>query len=211
MTYQQMGVNAAERPKCWGKDFNSEDRECKGCSWQASCRDQVIRSAVNRQPTVQQVQAPMSYYQPFQQQQFVPQPQPMMQAPAPFQPPKPAPAPVQIQVQPPQPQYQVTQYRPPVPAAQVQVPQPITAQQAPAMFLELYGRYQDPLFYPLTTAPPPYRPQMTGETFFERVVKNTGLAILETVFMQGLLAARQMVLPPMPAQSNTVDVTPEKR
>jgi len=52
---------------------------------------------------------------------------------------------------------------------------------------------------------------MPGESFFERVMKNVGLAMLEAVAMQGLLAVRQMVLPPEAKSSNIIDVTPEKR
>jgi len=61
-----------------------------------------------------------------------------------------------------------------------------------------YGWIQDPLYYTLTSAPPPVRPQMGDETFFDRVVKNTGLAMMESFFGQCLLAVRQMVLPPTP-------------
>jgi len=61
-----------------------------------------------------------------------------------------------------------------------------------------YGWIQDPMYYALTSAPPPMRPQMGDETFFGRVVKNTGLAMLESFFGQCLLAVRQMVLPPAP-------------
>ena len=39
---------------------------------------------------------------------------------------------------------------------------------------------------------------MGDETFFDRVVKNTGLAMLESFFGQCLIAVRQMVLPPPP-------------
>lgn len=202
-----VGVAAAERPKCWGQSYNSEDRECRGCSWQASCRDQVIRTQVNRQPAApQQVQTPMNYYQP--QQFAVPQ-----HVPATFQPPRPP-----VQVAPPQP-YQVTPYRPPQPQIQTQMqvpmmplPAPQVSQQPVQMsVIDYYGRFQDPLHYSLMTAPPPYRPQMTGESFFERVAKNVALAMLEVVAMQGLLAVRQMVLPPTHTLRGAVDVTPEKK
>jgi hypothetical protein len=200
---------AAERPKCWGRDFNSEDRECKGCPWQVTCREQVIRDAVNRQPAAPApVQGPpMNYYQ---------QPMPMYQPPAPVQPvhpyyqsalarpvpvaaPAPAPAPVPVQVQPAPAPFQVVQYqRPAAPApAPMQAPVPVQQPQ-PIQVLDWYGRFQDPVFYQVATAPPPYRPQHPGETFFERVAKNVGLSMLEAVFMQCFLAVRQMVLPPVP-------------
>ena len=109
------------------------------------------------------------------------------------------------------------QYRPPsaapmMPAQTIPMPAPVPVQHPVQMSaLDWYGRFQDPLHYSLMTAPPPYRPQMPGESFFERVMKNVGLAMLEAVAMQGLLAVRQMVLPPEAKSSNIIDVTPEKR
>jgi hypothetical protein len=52
---------------------------------------------------------------------------------------------------------------------------------------------------------------MPGESFIERVLKNTALSLLESLTMQLHLALRQMVLPPSPPRSTVVDVTPERR
>lgn len=109
----------------------------------------------------------------------------------------------------------VIQYRPqtpvaPQPAQQqaMQIPQ---QQQVPARFQDWYGRVQDPMFYAVTTAPPPFRPQFEGESFGERVMKNAGLAMAEAAVGQVLLAIRQMFLPPgpvRPTSDQVVDVPP---
>jgi hypothetical protein len=31
------------RPICWGKSFNENDRECRGCSFQTSCKEEIVR------------------------------------------------------------------------------------------------------------------------------------------------------------------------
>lgn len=209
-----VGIGNAERPKCWGHSYNSEDRECKGCPWQASCRDQVIRAAASQQhPPPQPVQSPMNYN--FQPMPFQP---PQYGAPAPYQ----APAPAPVAFQPPRPlqapQYNVVAYKPPTPVP-LTVPTPVVPpqqfpQQYPqqqAQMVDVYGRFQDPLHYASSMAHPPYRPQMPGESFIERVLKNTALSLLESLTMQLHLALRQMVLPPSAPRSTVVDVTPERR
>jgi hypothetical protein len=47
---------------------------------------------------------------------------------------------------------------------------------------------------------------MGDESFFDRTVKNVGLAMLESFFGQCLIAVRQMVLPPAP---RVIDVQPQ--
>lgn len=214
-----------DRPKCWGRDFNSEDRECKGCAWQVGCREKVIKDAVERQqspPMTLQAPVMTNYYQPqpfpAPQQYSVPQPaqpvqvptyyQPAVVKPAPIQGPAPAPFQVPAPVQVPQPQYQVVPYKPPVVQAQpAQAPQPPPQVQQPQMVVhDYYGRFQDPLHYQITMAPPPYRPQMVGETFWERLAKNTGLMMTETLLASLILGVRQLVLPPTPRQVDSSGV-----
>ena len=162
------------RPKCWSASFDEGTRECRGCGFQVSCKEETLRVRANRQVTpVQQQYSPQ--YQPY----AVPQP---VTYPAP-------------QV--------VPQFRG-LPLAQIppqQVPQqvrPQTVQQIhpPPPQQYGYGWIQDPMYYTLTSAPPPMRPQIETETFLNRVLKNAALAILEAFFGQCLLAIRQMVLPP---------------
>lgn len=174
-----------ERPKCWAKSFDEVARECRGCSYQTSCKEEIIRSNAMRPiapPAPQQ-----QYYQPY----AVPQP-------------------VQVVYPPAQQQQFVPQFRglsvAPIPPQQqpqqVQRVHPVPTQQYG------YGWIQDPLYYAIASAPPPMRPQMMDETFFGRVVKNTGLTMLEAFFGQCLIAVRQMVLPPDPVQ-RVVDIPPQ--
>lgn len=177
------------KPACWGKSYEDGNRECRNCGVQGSCKDEVIRNNVNRPA--------FSFYQPYQQQTF--------QAPAP-QPP------TYYQVPAPQPTYQQVQFRPtyqpqqvPVQSVQTQFRPPVPQQQMAPPYQ--YGWVQDPLQYQLFSSPPPFRPQLDGETFFERVVKNTGLAMLESILGSMLLAVRQMVLEPPNHQ--VVDASPQ--
>lgn len=208
---------SSERPKCWGRDFQSEDRECKGCSWQVSCRERVMKEAIDRQRAeVQPFGAPTmtNYYQP-QPQTFQPAPQyamPQQVPPStyyqpaplarqiPVQAPAPAPYTVQVQQQQ-QPMYAPVPYRPPaqaVPAPPaVQAMSPIPQHQM--LVMDYYGRFQDPLLYPLTMAVPPPRPQLPGESFAERLIKNMALSMGEAFLVNLILGVRQLVwAPPAP-------------
>ena len=181
----QYGVQApslAERPKCWSKAFDESARECRGCGFQTSCKEEVVRLNASRYiaPPAPQPQ----YFQPY----AVPQ---------------------HVQIVQPQPQQLVPQFRGLAPAAPPpQQPQPLAQRPTHQIPMQQYGYgwIQDPLYYALTSAPPPMRPQMGDESFFDRVVKNTGLAMLESFFGQCLLAVRQMVLPPAPP---IIDVKPQ--
>jgi hypothetical protein len=183
------------RPRCWGQSFNSEDPECRRCAYQASCRDQVIRSNVNRQQAV-----PVAPPIPAAAQQYFQNYAPPSYSPQPYQ----VPATTVVQVQPvPQPQpvpVRVAAPVPPRPPQQVQQGQ--TYPHQPIGMHDWYGRMQDPMMYTVHAAPAPFRPQMEGESFFERVAKNTALAMVEGFFAQMFLAVRQMVLPPPPRPVN---------
>jgi hypothetical protein len=69
---------------------------------------------------------------------------------------------------------------------------------------------QDPLYYTIHAAPPPMRPQLQGEGFFDRVVKNAALSMMESFFASMFLAVRQMIWAPdpEPPRGQVVDVTP---
>lgn len=212
MSLTNGNVQTGNRPNCWSRVdvYDSENRECRGCGFQESCRSQVMKTInSNQQPAVQNVsnvpsyQQP-SYYAPFQQQTQYAVPQALTQM---YQPPAvqakqfvpttnyavPAPFVAPTRIGPPQ------QLQPPVQQPQQQI-------SAPA---DWYGRIQDPLFFQVL-GPPPFRAQMQGETFGERLAKNMLLDLGMMAFFHLGLAVRQMFLPPTPEQSRpqTKDVTP---
>lgn len=182
----------AERPRCWSKSHDEGSRECRGCSFQTSCKEEIIRLNATRPLAAPAPQQP--YYAP----QYQPAPQQTFQ-------PYAVPQPVQVLQQPVQ-QSLVPQFKglTPAPVAAPVLATPVMTAQPMKPIHPIpqqqygYGWIQDPMYYALTSAPPPMRPQMGDETFFGRVVKNTGLAMLESFFGQCLLAVRQMVLPPPP-------------
>lgn len=183
----------AERPRCWGKEYNDVARECRGCGFQNSCKEEIVRQNVNRgQQTV-------PFYQPATQMQapthvpvYAPAPQPVQQVPQYQQVPFNTQVARTVQAIPPQ-----AQPQPVVPARTVQV--------MPAPQNYGYGWIQDPLAYTLASCPPPVRHQMPGETFMERAAKNTALAMAETFFGQCMLAVRQYVWAPDAPEPKTID------
>lgn len=200
--------HTGNRPGCWSRVdvYDSENRECRGCGFQESCRAQVIKTINTQQqaavPQVSNVPSVPYYAQfPQQTQYAAPQQVPVLQPPAmqprPFMPPS---------------QYAAPSYAAPTrvspPPQQVQAPpQQQQMQSAPA---DWYGRMQDPLFFQILS-PPPFRAQMQGETFLERVGKNMALDVGTMAFFHLGLALRQMFLPPQPIQPQPLrekDVTP---
>lgn len=182
-------------PICHGnpKLYDSTDRECRACSHLTSCREVVAAANYNQQvQQVQQVQqaAPFSSGpQPF----FAPG----QQAQAPQRPTWPPP-PTQ---QPSYPQPWQAPQRPPVQAMQIIQPtQQATAINYVQYAQETYGRMNDPLHSMIYSCPVPPRPQMAGESFKSRMMKNVGLALAETFLAQLLLGVRQAVLPPKNGQ-----------
>lgn len=178
-------VPATEKPRCWGKSFDETDRECRGCGFQNSCKEELIRKNVHRPMT------PPPYYAPQPVRSYA------------------TPQPVQPLHQP------ITSYpyhQPSTPPgfqmatvakalAPMMHPQPMT----PASSGHRYGWLQDPLYYTINAAPPPMRVQMNGESFFERALKNALLGALERGAAECFLAIRQMLLaPPVP----TVEIQP---
>lgn len=169
--------------------FDLSSRECRGCASQNSCGDTVQRARNARAfqarpaapvPVFQQAQQPTyygpTYRSPAVAQSFQPQVVPLPVAPPP----------VQQYVPQQQPQQQIIQHP--------QTQQPVRVYDPPPAYH--YGWLNDPLYYSGVATPPPMRPQLPGETFFERVVKNMGLSMMESMFFQGFLAVRQMVLAP---------------
>jgi hypothetical protein len=195
--YGDQAGSTIARPVCWGKDFSEGNAECRGCPFTATCKDHIIRLNMNRTaapPYMQPVPVPLA----------VPQQPPPFYAAYPVQQ---APAPVpQIPVygKPPQPLVQTMPVRAAPPAQAQMVPQ--QAQQVlpqysrPSPYIDWYGAVQDPLFYVVTTAPPLMRPQMQGESYAGRWIKNVGLSMLEAGLMHTFLAVRQLTLPPEPPQ-----------
>lgn len=205
------GNLSGNRPGCWGKTdvYDNQSRDCRGCGFQSSCRDQIIKQTMANQPAVPNMSVPSYSTQFLTPTPFaVPQPQqvapPPMFHPAAYAPQVPQPP------QPPQPQQvpvQVMKFNPPTfpaPAAPPQMfqqprpPQPQPVQQQMGMGMQdFYGRVQDPLFFALMQ-PPPFRPQMEGETFMERFGKNLMLDLGAMACFHFGLALRQMFLPPQP-------------
>jgi hypothetical protein len=97
------------------------------------------------------------------------------------------------------PQYTPQQYVPP------QAIQPAVAATQAVPYG--YGWTPDPLYYSIHAAPPPLRPQFQGETFFERVVKNAALGMMESFFKEMFMAVRQTFWQP----DKVIDVTPVNR
>lgn len=212
MSHLHGNSQTGNRPGCWSRVdvYDSENRECRGCGFQESCRAQVIKTInTQQQAAVQQVSnVPSPYYSPGfppQTQYAVPQQVPVYQPqlqPRPFMPltqyaAAPSYAAPPQRVGPPQ----------PAPQAPPQQQMPQQMQQAP---VDWYGRMTDPLFFQILS-PPPFRAQMQGETFVERVGKNMMLDMGTMAFFHLGLALRQMFLPPQPLQPQQPrekDVTP---
>lgn len=174
-----------QKPPCWGKSFEDGNRECRGCGFQGSCRDEVIRASMNRT-----VYPQVPQYQPYFQQQA-----PQVQYP-------------QIPVAPP---VQVPQYQPPQQSVLFSRLSRAAPQQQPQMMPQMmmpqiqnqqtsipygYGWVPDPMHHYVHTTPPVFRAQMPGESFGERMVKNIGLSMLESLFATMFLSVRQMVWGP---------------
>lgn len=189
LQYQYGSVNAQAKPACWGRSYEEGNRECRNCGFQGSCKDEIIRAAVNRPQMYQPPQYPQ--YQQYQP----PIPVPQVQVP---------------QYQPPQPTFarSLTNWQP-QPQPQPQVMQQGLARTAinPAQAIPYgYGWLNDPMHYYIHTTPPPQRPQLPGETFMGRVVKNAGLAMMESFFASMFLAVRQMTWAPEPEYIDVVPV-----
>jgi hypothetical protein len=170
------------RPPCWGKSFDETNRECRGCGFQTSCKEDII----------QQNQARRPYYGQPDYRQAAPAPIPVPTTPwSPPMPVQPPPRVAPLAVAPP-PQY-------PVPARPPEHGLPQYG----------YGWVPDPLFYSVHMAPPMMRHQFPDETFMERTVKNVGLSMLEAFFGSLLLATRQMIWAPTP-EEKVIDVPPQR-
>lgn len=155
------------RPRCWGEErfHNMDTRQCRTCTFNMSCRDEIyrLRGWQSAPPPGYQVQPPSSSQ-----------------------------VPVHI--------------GPPAAAAPTRNAQPPTSIYPPTERYQ-YGWLTDPLYYTMCASPPPMRPQLQGENFWERIVKNMVLSAGESMFMHAFLAMRQLVLPPEePARTQTVDV-----
>ena len=159
-------------PPCHAKSYDDMSGECRRCGFQNSCKDEIIRQNVIR---------PLAPYPAY----GGPTPTTSYAVPQPVRP--------VLYSQP-----QGVQRPPAVPVAQdttrlAQMMMPMTQGQQPP-----YGWLQDPLYYSMAATPPPVRPQMQGEAFWERIMKNAGLAMVEALFGQCFLAVRQLILPPIP-------------
>lgn len=165
------------RPPCWGTSkYDNEDRECRGCGFQNTCRDYIMKS----KPSVTTpAPAPVASY--FSQ--FTPQTQyatPQVVVPAPV-------APVAPQVI-------------PVKPAPAQAPTPVQARPAPQpvgpVIEDRYGQFQDPMFHALKSTPTVLRPQLPSENFAQRVAKNMLLASVESALGEMVLGVRQFLWTP---------------
>ena len=185
MAAYQYGVptaGVAQRPACWGNiaAHDPTSPACRGCGYQNSCRDDIVRLN-NQRSQQQQFQQPQYYSTPAYQ-------PPVQQVP--------------VYQQPPVYQPQSVSMSRPAPAAMAKPQQ--AAQIYPVPQNYGYGWIQDPMYYSMVAAPPPVRVQLQGENFVERVVKNAGLAMVESLFGQCFLAVRQLVLPPCTGRAANV-------
>lgn len=171
------------RPRCWGNpaEYNPDLRECRGCTFQASCRDNVVRLRNYGAPAYAPAPVP-SPYQPIVPPGYVPA--------YPTAPPPARPTAAAVPVQ--------TVQAANAPPAAPLVARPDALYPAPQQYG--YGWLHDPMYQAMSACPPPIRPQLPGENFWERVMKNMFLAAGESFFMHGFLAMRQLVLPPDPRQ-----------
>jgi hypothetical protein len=194
-------VNQQKPPSCYGLSYDNDSRECRGCGFQNTCRELVIKAKNNMtSPTTTE------YYRQFGVGGGSGYGGVSI-------------APLRAPVAPmPQPSTHTTL----LPLTRPQVFQPQTSQYyqqqnippgyPPPVRYGDYGWMQDPLHYAMAGAPTPMRPQMPGESFAERTMKNAGLAMAEALLMQGVLAVRQLVLAPnMPQQEVLVNpIVPQR-
>lgn len=169
------------RPPCWGTSkYDNEDRECRNCGFQNTCREQTIKTKTAVVPTVAvptAVPTPSNYFSQFQPATAyaAPRPLPAVQA-RPIVPPSPVPV------------------QPAVPIHQTVPIQAVAQhQQMPPMIQDRYGQFQDPMFVTIKATPGIMRPQLPGESFPERVMKNMALASLESAIGEVLLGVRQFL------------------
>jgi hypothetical protein len=157
------------RPPCWGTSkYDNEDRECRGCGFQQTCRDEVMKSKPVAAPI------PVSnYYNQFVPSQPYATPQAIVQQPV---------------KTPTAPATQVVQVRP--------AQQPAVVQPASPVVRDRYGQFQDPMFTTIKSTPSVMRPQLPGEAFTQRVAKNMLLASAESAIGELLLGVRQFLWAP---------------
>jgi len=165
MSYQFGGQ--PDRPRCFGDEryHNPNTRECRGCTVQSSCRDNIVR-ARNYQAVAPP--PPAGYQQVAYQ---IPPPSVAGHAP--------------LQVQ----SYQ----QPPPQQIQRQQPQPTGIFPAPPQYG--YGWLTDPMYYAMAASPPPMIPQLGEESFVERLGKNMAIDALRSLTWQLHLATRQWIWP----------------
>jgi hypothetical protein len=173
----QQATGYGRRPECWGREYNQEVQLCRDqCSFRATCREDTIRQMQGTRSF--QPPAPPPPYAP----PASPYQTPMTAAAAPYR------LPVVVPVQP---------TRPAAPVSMVSQPTPqhsyMRAPEAP-WTVGQYGAFNDPAFSMMAQIPPVIRPQQPNETFFERVLINAGLGILEQLTAQMYLALRQAVM-----------------
>lgn len=167
------------RPPCWGTSkYDNEDRECRFCGFQNTCREQALKT---RPPVTPAPQPVANYFSQYS-------------APSSYAAPQPVAPPQTAQIVPIRPA--AAQSAPQVaPVRQVQVA-PVQQQQGPPPMADRYGQFQDPLFLTLKSTPPVLRPQFPEEGFAERIAKNMVLASAEAALGEVLLGLRQFLWTP---------------
>jgi hypothetical protein len=74
-----------------------------------------------------------------------------------------------------------------------------------------YGAVHDPMLWAFSQVPDPFRPQVTGEAFAERIAKNMILAGIEAVMREAMLGVRALFwFPRQEALPQQIDVTPRQ-
>ncbi len=175
MTFKYGEPNApsrslSPRPPCWGTSkYDNEDRECRACGFQQTCRDQVMKS----KPVAAAPIPVSSYFNQFVPAQQYATPQSIVQQPL---------------KAPTAPTTQIVQVKPAQPA-------PVPQQVMPGI-KDRYGQFQDPMFTTIKSTPSVMRPQLPGEAFPQRVAKNMLLASAESAIGELLLGVRQFLWAP---------------
>ena len=192
-----MSFSPSSPPFCYGKSYDNDSRACASCALNNPCRQEIIRVAFVPQyqapvpPALVNQPAPYQPYQPYQPAQYAAPPQ--YQAPPWLQKPTMPPPPT-------------TGYRIPVQTAPV-APTPVqqVVQAAVQQIMQggyspigIYGAIPDPAIAMLSSIPPIFRPQMQGESFWMRVLKNLGARLIEVLLDEAKIAVRQAVFPPPP-------------
>ena len=211
-------------PSCFGRGYDNEDSRCIACSFNPSCRQEVIRMSAfpTYAPAAAVMQPQQSFYPvgpapaPFMPLPPPPmvQTQPTQYRPPPWNPPQASPNVFRVPVQqapiqqPPQQMQQAMPTHMVAPFSPIHFPVPASLTPSPVGYL---GYYQDPGSQAIWSVPPAIHPQQPGEQFARRARIEFGRHLGGAALQFSWWLLRQMVFSPAPppASQQMVDVTPQ--